>query len=278
MRGVLCPRIISRGNGEPFGFTLQWLDEERARLGEEFFAHQYLNQPISGAQAVFTEDLLDKHTLHHKEQLPPQMESQCFCVGDLAYSSTEKDRDETVIFVYQQYQGQLFPWACYSGHWGANAQVEQVLDVLLKHRPKTLFLEKNQGWESLFNLIQIKATERHIGNLPIMWIQPSNKKGAKQRRIDNIHPLMVSGRVKLYAPMPGYDTLRNQLLKPRGRRNDYADCLGMMCECPTNFGGETLPQQPNPMDWLRRLNQSEPEQNTYYDTGMGSGICGFCFI
>jgi len=66
------------------------------------------------------------------------------------------------------------------------------------------------------------------------------------------------------------------LLKfPNLKHDDFADALSQCVAAPTGWQRESLPQQaatgPN---WLQKLNQSGPAEDQYYDSGLGTGLCG----
>jgi predicted phage terminase large subunit-like protein len=271
-RGVLFPQVTTK-DGNPFGHTLDILNKLRAELGESFFANQYENKPIADAMQTFTETMLGAQTLHDKAQLPGSLASDTFIMGDIAYSADNEDRDETVLFVFHKFQGQLFFVDCVFGHMGSHALVDAILKITLKWRPKSVFLEKNLGSDSLNDQILARAAEHGLPKVPLMWIPQSNVKGAKNARIAQIQASLMGKRVWFYVNMPGYQKLVNQLCKwPRGKHDDFADTLAMAIEAPTGWTTDTLPPPPSTTNWLRRLNAVQPVDDSYGDNGCGTGL------
>jgi hypothetical protein len=274
VRDVLFPEVTKR-NGEPFGHTLKFLDTERAEKGDKWFALQYMNDPLADGEQTFTDALIGQQTLHHESQLPPYAGSIVYMCGDLAYSISN-ERDESVIYVFSKYQGQLFVWGCIFGRWSANDRVLKILELLLRVRPRAMFLEKNINWESLDAYIKMRAPEVGVYNIPIIWTDLSNQKDAKNIRTADIEVALKSRRLWLYAAMPGYDRLVKQLLDfPNSKHDDFTDALAQVVAAPTGYQAETPPQTQKPRNWLTELHGSNPASDNYPDSGGGSGMsCG----
>lgn len=274
VKACLFPRV-TLPDGRLFGHTLEFLFQQKAELGEGKFANQYENRPIAEGQQTFTETMIGAQTIFQVAQLPP-VTADTFIMGDLGYS-TDEDRDETVLFVFKKFAGALWVYDCVAGHFGSNEFIQRLLMLMLKHRPKEVFLEKNYAADALNNLLIARAPEFGVFRLPITWVPQSNVKGAKHSRIANIQTMFVGKRLWLYAAMPNYDRLVRQLLRfPRsGGHDDFPDCLGMACELPLGWSTEQLPslQQQSAGNWLRKLHGVTLADDSYYDHGAGSGLC-----
>lgn len=272
-KGVLFPQTRTR-DGRSIGHTLEFLEGEKIRLGEEFFANQYENRPIASGAQTFTETLIGAATLHELSQIPSYNQSFTFIVGDLAYVG-QPGRDASVLYICRKFQGQLFIFDCMAGNWNSGTVAENTVNILLKHRPGALYYEKFNGWEAYNTIISAKAAERGIQKVPIEWLPLSQAPNAKTARIGSSHGLFVAKRIWLYAGMPEYQTLVNQLVKwPKlGRHDDFADCLGMVAAAPTGYQLENPPVVESSSNWLRKLHQSDPVDDSYGDNGCGTGIC-----
>jgi len=255
------------------GHTLDFLEGERIRLGNEFFANQYENKPIATGAQTFDEVMIGGQTLHDLSQIPSYQQSFTFMVGDLAYVGQD-GRDDSVLFICRKFQGQIFIFDCDFGNWDAAQVAEHTVNNLLKHRPQMIYYEKFNGWEAYENIITAHAATRGIMKLPIQWEKGSQAPKAKVTRIGAVKGPLIAKRLWFYAGMPGYSRLSDQLVKwPKlGRHDDFADCAGMVMAAPTGYQLETPPEVLLPSNWLRKLNQSEPIDDSYGDNGCGTGI------
>ena len=274
-KGVLFPKARTM-DGREIGWSLEWLEGEKFRLGPEFFANQYENAPFSAEDQTFTETMLGAQTIHDPEMLPAYTNSFTFAVGDLAYVGQE-GRDYSVIFVCRLFQGQIFVIKCYFGHWDSDGIAKATMEVLLKDRPSIIYYEKFNGWEAYNNVISAYANSCGILKVPLQWEKGSQAPNAKLARIGAIKGVLSNKRVWLYALMNGYQILVNQLTKwPKlGRHDDFADCLGMVVAAPTGYQLTQPPQSVSGPHWLQKLHGSGPGEDSYSDSGAGTGInCG----
>lgn len=275
VKGVLFPQARVR-DGRVIGHTLEWLEGEKIRLGPESFANQYENSPIAAGQATFTEVQIGGQTLHDLAQIPSFETSFNFLVCDWAYIGQE-GRDYTVIFANRKNLGRLFTFDCEYGNWGPSAVADNVVDMIFKHRPHVVFLEKANGWEAYDLAIRARAKERGLTNLPLQWLQMPNTPKAKMIRIGSVQGPLISKRLFFYSGMKGYDILVKQLVRwPKlGKNDDFADCEGMVVNAPTGYELEEPPPPPTgdvAINFLRRLNQVQSFDDSYEDNGCGSGI------
>ena len=270
-KDVLFPRVTTK-DGRQIGHTVEFLEGERVRAGAEFFANQYENNPIASGEQTFTESLIAAQTLFHVEQIPSAVVAPTFIVGDLSYVGDSK-RDRSVFMAVRLYRGQLFVFDCVYGKWDSESVAENIVGWVFKHRPYVVWLERFLGWEAYDKVIKGYAEKRKLQRMPIEWYKMSNVEGAKLTRIGAVKTPLKEGRLWLYAGMPGYEILCKELLKwPKmGRRDDFADNLGLVCEVPSGY--ETQPSAPPVGSMFRRQHPlSEPVESGYEDGGCGSGI------
>lgn len=271
-KGVLFPETRTH-DGRSIGHTLEFLEGERMRLGPEFFANQYENNPIATGTQVFTEALIGAQTLFDINQIPSYGLSATFLIGDLAYVGQE-GRDYSVIYACRMYKGQLFVFDCEFGNWDSAQVADNTLNMILRHRPNMLYYEKINGWEAYDKIIRAEASKRGIQNIPLQWEKGSQAANAKLIRIGSIKGWLSSRRLWLYAHMKGYAVLVQQLVKwPKlGRHDDFADTLGMVVAAPTGVQLENPPAATSTANWLRKLGQSDTTEDPYRDNGCGTGI------
>jgi len=270
-KDVLFPRVTTR-DGRQIGHTVEFLEGEKLRAGAEFFANQYENNPIASGEQTFTEELIARQTLFHLEQIPSPTVAPTFIVGDLSYVGDSK-RDRSVFYAVRLYRGQLFVFDCIYGKWDSEAVAENVVGWTFKHRPYIIWLERFLGWEAYDKVIRGYAAQRKLQRLPVEWYKMSNVEGAKLARIGAVKTPLKEGRLWLFAGMPGYDILCRELLKwPKmGRRDDFADDLGLVCEVPSGYETQSS-VQPTVSMFRREHPLTEPSEGYYEDGGCGSGI------
>lgn len=273
-KGVLFPAARTR-DGRAIGHTLEFLEGEKIRLGAEFFANQYENNPIAAGSQVFTETLIGGQTLHRMEQIPPYSQSYTFVVGDLAYVG-QPDRDNSVMFVCRMFQGQIFIFDCEFGTWDSSDVAKMTVNILLKHRPNMMFYEKFNGWEAYNTIITAEAKTKGLQQVPLQWLKGSQAANAKLIRIGSVKGPLTAKRLWLFAGMKGYQQTVNQLVKwPKlGKHDDFADCVGQVVAAPTGYQLETPPQGQSMGNFLRKLNKSDRDDDGGNSGGNdGTGFC-----
>jgi hypothetical protein len=265
---VLFPKFRCR-DGRTEGHSPEFLQSEELRLGKEFFACQYLNTPLAADDQTFSESLLGAQTLWYDSQFPSALQASCFICGDLSYVGDEK-RDISVLYVVRYYQGSLYQVDCNYGKWDSMQVAQQLALMTMKHRPTMIWLERFMGWEAYNTVFEIFARDNGIQKMPIEWKKMSNQADAKNIRIGGIKGILAQQRLWLHGGSPGYDKLKDQLLKfPKsGGHDDFADCLGLVCECPTGFQSDMQSIQPREApttaNFIRSLHASN--DHDFYDT------------
>ena len=271
--GVLFPETRTF-DGRSIGHSFEFLTGEKVRQGLEFFANQYENNPLAQGTQTFTKELIAAQTLFHVEQLPPYQQAETFAIADLAYIG-QPNRDSSVIYVCRKFMGQIFVFDCVWGNWDSSQVAENMVSVILKHRPKMVYPEKFNGWEAYDTIIRAHALKRGLQIVPIEWLRGSQQENAKIARIGSIKGPLSERRLWLFASMEKFDVLIEQLTKwPKlGHHDDFADCLGQVVAAPTGYQLENLPVDETSLNWLHRLHQSMPLDESYYDNGAGTGFC-----
>jgi hypothetical protein len=275
----LCPTITC-SNGTQFGHSLEYL--MNAKLEDEpFFWCQYMNAPqqIAGEQ-TFADSLIGAQTFHDLDWLAqhaPRWSSRVFAAVDLAYTTGLRS-DNSVVYIFSVYQGQIFVWWCIYGKWNASTRIMTLTDTLVDSRFRpitTMYIEDNLNSDSTKLLLESAAKDKGISNLPVQFLAPNRQKDAKLIRIGDIEQILKAKRLWLFAGMPGYDILVKQLLAHPNQsqgHDDFSDCLGIVCQCPTNYLGETAPQTPRPQggpSWLEKLSLPQEPESTGANDGSG---------
>lgn len=271
-KGVLFPETRTV-DGRPIGHTLEFLESKRHEYGDEFFANQYENRPIAAGAQTFTETLIGQQTIHNLSDIPPYAAGSTFVVGDLAYVG-QAGRDSSVLYVCRLFQGQIFIFDCLFGNWDSEKVAENTVNALLRHRPDVMYYEKFNGWEAYDKIITTYAAAKGIQKIPIQWEKGSQANNAKLIRIGSVKGVLTSKRLWLYAGMPGYQKLVQQLTKwPKlGKHDDFADCAGMVIAAPTGYQLSNPPQEVSIANWLHKLHAVRIEEDGYTDNGCGTGI------
>ena len=274
---VLFPETRSR-DGRAIGHTLEFLEGEKIRLGPDFFSCQYENNPIAAGTQTFEEALIGSRTLFEEKQLPDYLLGTTFIVGDLAYVG-QPGRDYTVMFVCRLVMGRIYVIACKYGNWDSDAIATNTMKLVQIFHPSALYYEKFNGWDAYNAVILAKAKELGIENLPLQWIKGTQTPNAKMVRIGAVKGPLAAGRLWLYKYMDtqgAYEKLTTQLIRwPKlGKHDDFADALGLVIEAPTGYQFEQPPVQQTTTNWLRQMNPRPTGEDSYYDSGMGNGLCG----
>jgi len=267
---VLFPEFRTK-SGKTKGHTVEFLQREKLANGAEWFACQYENNPIGAGLQTFTPELIDTQTLLSYDDIP--FEGVTFVLGDLSYVG-KKESDMTVFFVCRMYQGQIYVFDCVFGKWDTEKICEYLLLITLRYRPRIIWIEKMQSWETFTFSFNMYALQRGIQKFPVEWLPMSNANNAKKIRIGSVIVPLKEGRLWLYGGMPGYSDLRTQLLRwPKlGNHDDFADTLGMVCNAPTGYHLEKVPTTQTPKEMWKKLHATKENENNYPDSGAGTGI------
>ena len=272
---VLFPQTRTRDK-RLIGHTVDWLRAERVRVGDEFFANQYENNPLASGTQTFTVELIARQTLFHMSDIPSGTVAPTFIVGDLSYVG-DKKRDRTVFYAVRLFMAQLFVFDAIFGKWDSEEVAQNLLVWIWKYRPYIIWLERFLGWEAYDKVFTAAARSKGLQRMPIEWHKMSQQENAKKIRIGAIKGPLSQRRLWLYAGMPGYDILCKELYKwPKlGRRDDFADNLGLVCEVPSGYEQEA--PRPKPLSMFKKYNQAVPpgwpeEAVDSEGYGCGSGI------
>jgi hypothetical protein len=267
IKDVLFPRFRCK-DGRTEGHTVEKLERIRKyELGDELFACQYLNEPLSSSAQTFTPELLAQQTLFDLSQIPTALQAPTFFVGDLGYVGSQDRRDMSVILVCRYYKGQIFVFDCIAGKWDAMALCENLFVGILKYRPAMIWIEGFPGYEAYNTVMEIFARDKQIQRFPVEWLKLTYHKDAKKIRMGSVKVPLKEKRLWLFAGMPYYERICEDLKRwPKlGKHDDFGDCLGLVVSCPTGYQMEQLPKDmESAKSWLRKLH-AQPDENSGYD-------------
>lgn len=269
-RAVLFPEQKAR-DGRTVGFTVETLDDIRRQVGDDFFAKQYLNDPMQSSQVIFTDKLLLDHM---KSPLDIPQRGYTIIVIDLA-NSTQHAADDTVMMVVRIKDGVNYLIDIGGGQLDANQKLLLLFGLLNRYRPNRVFIENDITAAYFIKLCEAFAATHGFNVLPFELLPKQNNKDAKSIRIESIQEVLIQNRLYFQSGINHWEKLRQQLrLFPRIKMHeDYADCLGMVVQAPTNY--QLTPVQHDATPWF--LKQIE-QQNEYPDQGSGSSPLPFGII
>jgi hypothetical protein len=261
---VLFPQAKTR-DGRTVGFTPEILENLRKELGPESFGCQYENNPLVSSQQKFTRELLYSK-VRPKNQIPQR--GPVVIQVDIAVSQSP-GADDMVILVSRIRNGRHHIIDIVSGHIPEDQQPKVLCDLMLKYGPRAVFIEKKTGAQYLERLIIIEAQARKMRHLPVVLVNADNSNNAKERRIGALLGYITADRVWFQYGLPNWDKLETQLLLwPKNqRRDDHADCLGLLLQSPTGFEYEAVPTDPVPC-WLREQKQDMEAEHSGLPFGM----------
>lgn len=281
---LLFPQVRTP-KGKTVGHTREFLESEKAQ-DEEFFILQYECVRMSKGLQTFTDELLNAQTLFHLSQIPME-NSWIFIMGDLSYIGDPRKRDKSVFYIVRVCAGQLFPFECIAEKWNASQVGEGVLRMLMTWRPRIIWLEAFLGWEAYDTVIRMMAAQMGIQKVPIEWIPLDQQEDAKMIRIGSVQAWLTQKKLWYFAGMTHFEKLKEQQKKwPKfGRFDDFADCMGLVCNAPHGVALERIPQSAHNMrQKITRIHFPQgdprsivtPEQEEQYSFGKAGSLlnCG----
>lgn len=270
VREVLFPQFKTR-DGRTEGFTAERLEAIRKEITDAYFACQYECNPLGAGQQKFTRPMIEAHLLPMARI--PQRGPTVMQV-DIAESESQT-ADDMVIYVSRIAGGRHHLIDCVSGHIPVEAQPVHICNLLLRYGPRAIFVEKKTGARYLERLVILEARARKIQHLPIVLVDADNTLGAKNARIGGLLGYYSQDRIKMWNGLPNLEKLIQQLLLwPKSqRRDDHADCLGLLLQSPTGFENMPLPPPQLPF-WLRQASREAEQDLGERDSGLPFGING----
>jgi hypothetical protein len=219
------PRFTKK-NGEQGGFTreelLQMQQDNPAN-----FACQYLNKVLHTSQQAYTKELLDGACIPAAGA--PAL-SQSILVIDVA-SSENITADDSVIAI-----GKIDSMGCgyfcdlRGDQWNPNDLALNVIDMVVRHRPAKVMLEKSAAGMVFKPLLELMARLKNVF-IPIEFINVDNRPDAKNMRVLSLAGIIKRGRFKFFKGLSKFDRLTEQACEfPKGRHghDDYIDTAALL--------------------------------------------------
>jgi predicted phage terminase large subunit-like protein len=249
----------------PERFTFEWLNNQR--LADEYiFNCQYLLDPTPTDTALFTEELILRHTIPHGH-IPHS--GSVFQVWDTA-STTNSNSDYSACAtgLYDS-QGRLFVLDIAYGRWSPTELVNMIIGQAIKWRPRCIGIEEANGSRMLQPALELHA--RQLGmSLYIEWQKTSPNKH-KNDTIAGLQPLLKDDMLYISAAMS--KETKKELLKqfikfPKTSHDDIPDAISRLLTFRNRIDIEPVYDEFNPQDVGDTVSYTED------DYLLGAGLVG----
>jgi hypothetical protein len=219
------PRFTKK-NGEQGGFTREELLQMQLDNPANF-ACQYLNRVLATTQQAYSKELLDGGCVAAADA--PAL-SQAILVIDVA-SSENPTADDSVICA-----GKIDTMGCgylcdmRGDQWTPNDLALNVIDMVLRHRPAKVLLEKSAAGMIFKPLLELMARLKNVF-IPVEFIHVDNRPDAKNMRVVSLAGVIRRGRFKFFKGLSKWDRLVEQACEfPKGRygHDDYIDTAALL--------------------------------------------------
>jgi hypothetical protein len=266
-------------DGRLIGFTPEMLYAIRDK-DPAMYASQYLLQPASVVDQLFTEEKLDAC-------LTPKVKtdnlSSAYMFIDLAVGSHGSRDDAVILLGKTDGVGNMYVTYGRGDKWTPGELITHILDIVFKvERPVSILLEPSSAGTVFEALFREVCQSRGI-NLHLDYLEANSKKDAKYIRIQSLDSYMRQGRLKFFQGLQCWDKMRDQFTKWTGGKyehDDYIDTVALMVEYFAARVPVRIPVTTGKYPMLRFLDMGtdvtdpvtlQPEQREDYD-GMGDGF------
>lgn len=245
------------------------------------FASQYLNYPIAASQQVLPQEVLLAAVI---APIDAPALSQSVLFIDLARESDSGNKtDDCVILAGKKDQrGCPYVVDMVGGVWSVSTLAIQVINMVLKHRPLKVMIEKTAPAVYFGEYLKIVARDKGI-NVPVDYIKVDNRPDAKNIRVASMAGHIKGKRMFFFAGLPCWDKFVEQATQfPKGRygHDDWPDTAALCCQWfQGSFIGPVRPMaSKNPMiDALSRDPVMQGIDNLGAETKEAFGGCGSDF-
>ena len=209
----------------PERFTFEWLNNQR--LADEYiFNCQYLLDPTPTDTALFTEEMILRHTIPHGH-IPRS--GTVFQVWDTANTTASHSDFSACATGLYDAQGRLFVLDVAFGKWSPTELVNMIIGQAIKWRPSCIGIEEANGSRMLQPALDL--TSRQMGfSLYIEWQKTSPNKH-KYDTVAGLQPLFKDDKLYLSAAMN--KETRTELMKqfikyPKTSHDDIPDAVARL--------------------------------------------------
>lgn len=209
----------------PERFTFEWLNNQR--LADEYiFNCQYLLDPTPTDTALFTEEMILRHTIPHGH-IPRS--GTVFQVWDTA--STQNNHSDFSACATGLYdaQGRLFVLDVAFGKWSPTELINMIIGQAIKWRPSCIGIEEANGSRMLQPALDLVSRQMGL-SLYIEWQKTSPNKH-KYDTVAGLQPLFKDDKLYLSAAMN--KETRTELMKqfikyPKTSHDDIPDAVARL--------------------------------------------------
>jgi len=259
--GTLLFTLREAKDGRHIGFTPEMLAKFQEDDPETFSA-QYLNQIVSAKNHIFPSELLMSCVRASSDKDFP-IHSPAFFMIDLAEGG--KESDHSVVTVGKSDgTGRVWIVDCVGSNFSPSALTTVVLQMVLKHRPVKVLIEKAAGATFFMEHLVMVGREKNI-MVPAELLKSERQKGAKYVRIASLESAFRNKRIFLSAGIVDFERLEEEFTQfPRGRHDDRPDCIAMLYRSLTAQQpySQPLTRQPTLIELMKRTPFGEPERRS----------------
>ncbi len=262
-------------DGRLVGLTRQML-EQIERESPTIFASQYLNYPISASLQVLPESVLLGAVIAPQDA--PAL-SQAILFVDLASEGDNPD-DSVCIAGKQDAIGKMYMVDGAGDKWPVASLAVVVVNMILKHRPLKLMIEKTAS--AIYFVAYLQTVMRDKGIVcPIEYIKVDNKPDAKNKRVESLAGHVKNKRFFFFTGLPCWEKFVEQAKQfPKGKHghDDWPDTAGLMAQVlSVKYIGAMIhrPVSKHPfVDLLARDPVMQGIDNMGQEYGVVNGDCG----
>jgi predicted phage terminase large subunit-like protein len=205
--------------------------------------------------------------------------SQAILFVDLASEGEDPD-DSVVIAGKQDSIGRMYMVDAAGDRWPVAALAVAVINMVLKHRPLKVMIEKTASATYFKAYLQTVCKDKGI-QIPIEDIKVDNRPDAKNKRVESLAGHVRNKRFFFFAGLPCWEKFVEQAKKfPKNKHghDDWPDTAGLMAQVlSVKYIGSMVhrPVSKNPMiDRLARDPVMQGIDNLGQEYGVVSGDCG----
>ena len=205
-----------------------------ARLFQSLRKHPYqfncqmLNSPTPTEKPVFTVEAIVSHTIPVENI--PRTPKRLFQVWDLGYSKQSYADFSVCATGAFDSTGRLFIYDLDVGRYSPQELIQRIFVNMMLWRPARLGIEESAGVPMLDPALQMYSSKWGI-YLPVDYLKVSREKGAKEKRISALHPLLNKGMIYFKSGLNHFNELTKQFTRfPRTKRDDIPDAISLMVQ------------------------------------------------
>jgi hypothetical protein len=218
-------------DGRLIGFTQEMLFAIRDK-DPAMYASQYLLQPASTADQLFTEEKVDA-CLINPAKIQPDSLSSVYMFVDHAVGSHGSRDDAVILLGKTDGLGNMYVTYGRGGKWSTSDLAAQILDICFKvERPVAILFEPSAAGKVFVEHLRLICQTRSV-SLPLDFLEANSKQDAKYIRIQSLDSYMRQSRLFFFHGLQCWDKMKDQFTKWTGDKyehDDYIDTVALMVE------------------------------------------------